>query len=115
MSQLTVIQWNVVLLNNGKYTIKSHGFDHFASCVYRADPGDNVRGREQGQQWVIKETRIKNQYMCVTDSDTYLVQSLIYAIVGLFSISPTDKTELFWGLPDGEMDTPVRNFLLSVK
>ena len=107
MSQLTALQWNVIQLNSGRYTIKSHGFDHFASCGYRADHGDNIQGRQQVQQLVIKETRIKTQYMCVTDSDTYLVQLLIYPIVGLFSISPSDATELYWGLPDGEMGTPV--------
>jgi len=77
-------KWNITLLNNKKYAIKSHGYSNFAICGHRADKGDNIRGRERQQQWAIKETRIKDRY----------------------TISPTD-VELFWGLADGEYDTPL--------
>ncbi|KAF8149322.1 hypothetical protein K438DRAFT_2027407 [Mycena galopus ATCC 62051] len=77
-------KWNVTLLNNKKYTIKNHGFSNFAACETRAESGACVNGRNCQQQWIIKETRIKGQ----------------------FTISPTDA-DLFWGLADGEMDTPI--------
>ncbi|KAJ7222608.1 hypothetical protein GGX14DRAFT_664430 [Mycena pura] len=77
-------RWNITLLNNKRYTIKSHGFANFAGCDTRAGPGDGLRGRQRNQQWIIKETRIKGQ----------------------FNISPTDA-DVFWGLADGEYDTPV--------
>jgi len=77
-------KWNVTLLNNKRYTIKNHGFTHFAGCDNRASKGDGVRGRERNQQWIIKESRVKGQY----------------------TISPTDA-DVFWGLEDGENDSPV--------
>ncbi|KIM88143.1 hypothetical protein PILCRDRAFT_85437 [Piloderma croceum F 1598] len=77
-------KWNVTLLNNRKFTIKNHGFDHFAGCETRPEKGDTVFGRERNKQWVIRETRIKGRY----------------------TISPTDG-DVFWGLPDGESETPI--------
>ncbi|KAF7372438.1 hypothetical protein MVEN_00105100 [Mycena venus] len=78
-------KWNITLLNNGKYTIKNHGFSSEASCEYRpAQEANLVGGRCTGKQWIIKETRTKDQ----------------------FTISPTDA-DLFWGLTDGEMKTPI--------
>ncbi|KAF8180686.1 hypothetical protein K438DRAFT_2170880, partial [Mycena galopus ATCC 62051] len=41
--------------------------------------------RRTDQQWIIKETRTPDY----------------------FTISPTDATDLFWGLPDREMKTPI--------
>jgi len=77
-------KWNITLLNNRKYHIKNHGFSNSAGCDNRAEKGDSVRGRGRNQQWIIKESRIRGQY----------------------TIAPTDA-DVFWGLVDGEMDTPI--------
>ncbi|KAJ7494861.1 hypothetical protein B0H11DRAFT_2227623 [Mycena galericulata] len=77
-------KWNVTLLNNKRYTIKNHGFSNFAACDTRAELGETVSGRSRTKQWAIKETRVKGQ----------------------FTISPTDA-DLFWGLADGELGTPL--------
>ncbi|KAJ7088264.1 hypothetical protein C8R44DRAFT_892805 [Mycena epipterygia] len=77
-------KWNVTLLNNKRYTIKNHGFSNFAACDTRPNLGDSVSGRSRNKQWIIKETRVRGQ----------------------FTIAPTDA-DLFWGLADGEISTPI--------
>ncbi|KAJ7494860.1 hypothetical protein B0H11DRAFT_920258 [Mycena galericulata] len=78
--------WNVIRLNNDNYTIKNLGFSRAASCETRPRSGDHLMGgHRHNQQWIIKETRTKDH----------------------FTISPTDATELFWSMPDGEMKTPI--------
>ncbi|KAJ7748399.1 hypothetical protein B0H16DRAFT_906633 [Mycena metata] len=76
--------WNFTLLTSKKYTINNYGFSHFASCETRPDSGASVCGGRRNQQWIIKETRVR----------------------GNFTISPTDAN-LFWGLTDSEVGTPI--------
>ncbi|KAF8160208.1 hypothetical protein K438DRAFT_2071330, partial [Mycena galopus ATCC 62051] len=54
------IQWNVTRLNNGKYTMKNHGFSSGASCEHRPIRDTNLVGdrRRTDQQWIIKETHL---------------------------------------------------------
>jgi len=78
-------KWNVTLLNNTKYSIKNHEFGYYPHCGTRASKGDVIQGKPNMQQLVIKDTRYKGQY----------------------TISPSDRTELFWGLEDEELGTPI--------
>jgi hypothetical protein len=78
-----ITQWNITLLNNKKYLIKNHGFASFAGCDTRAEKGDNIRGRQRNQQWIIKETRIKGQFTSVpqfpTTSSLWLISTKHFA------------------------------------
>ncbi|KAJ7093541.1 hypothetical protein C8R44DRAFT_396243 [Mycena epipterygia] len=79
-------KWNITLLTNMRYNIKNHGFSNSAGCGTRPEEDDSVSGRRtRDQQWIIKETRK----------------------TGWFTISPTDASDLYWGLDDGEIRTPV--------
>jgi len=78
------LRWNVVLLGNGKYNIQHQQTASYANCGHRARDGDEVVGRNNKQQFLIQETRVKNRY----------------------TISPTD-VQLCWGLPDDELGSGV--------
>ncbi|CCM01102.1 uncharacterized protein FIBRA_03150 [Fibroporia radiculosa] len=78
------IKWNIVQLGNGKYSIQNQSYASYANCGRRAALDAEVVGRNQQQQFMIQETRIRGRY----------------------TISPTDS-QLLWGLPDDELDTPV--------
>lgn len=77
-------KWNVVKLGNGKYTIQNQGHASFANCGSRAQLDAEITGRNNMQQFVITETRVRNR----------------------FTIAPTD-VQFCWGLPDDELGTPV--------
>ncbi|TDL15058.1 hypothetical protein BD410DRAFT_902791 [Rickenella mellea] len=77
-------KWNITLLGNGNYHLSNLRNSRNAGCVNRSQKGDGIFGTDRAKQFVIKETRVKNQ----------------------FTISPTDA-DLFWGLEDGEESTPI--------
>ncbi|TDL14464.1 hypothetical protein BD410DRAFT_903034 [Rickenella mellea] len=77
-------KWNITQLSNGHYNIQNYQNVSFASCGTRAEKGHRVVGRDNAKQWVLTETKIKNQYV----------------------ISPSDS-EVFWGLDNGEEHTPI--------
>jgi len=59
------IQWNVTRLNNKKYTLQNTHHGSFACSDYRAKQGDNIIGRTNKRQWVIKNTGVQSQYTSV--------------------------------------------------
>ena len=61
-----LIQWNVTLLKNNKYTIQNRDFANFACCEIRAKNEDSVNGRERSQQWNVKEMN-EEQYTWACD------------------------------------------------
>ena len=70
-----LIQWNVVLLSNGNYTIKNYGYSSYATCEFIAKPdvGHYIVGGDRQQQWKIIER--DNSYVCVyvCDYDHYFI------------------------------------------
>ncbi|KAH9923825.1 uncharacterized protein B0H18DRAFT_1120185 [Fomitopsis serialis] len=80
-----VMHWNVVRLGNGKYTVENVEQASYANAGPRSPAGGYVVGRGTSQQLAIQETRRKDVY----------------------TISPADRTLYFWGLEDGDEETPV--------
>ncbi|CCM01101.1 uncharacterized protein FIBRA_03149 [Fibroporia radiculosa] len=78
------VLWNIVQLGNGKYTFQNQTHASYASCGNRASLDAEIVGRDRPQQFAIQEGRVRGRY----------------------TISPTDSTNLCWGLPDDELDTP---------
>ncbi|KAE9383166.1 hypothetical protein BT96DRAFT_929974 [Gymnopus androsaceus JB14] len=77
-------KWNVIRLGNGKYNFQNVASGSYANTGSRPPVGTTVEGRPSPVQFVIQETRVKNQ----------------------FTISTTDS-RLYWGLVDDEHQTSV--------
>jgi hypothetical protein len=77
-------KWNVTLLNNGKYNLTNYQFATSATTMAGATAGDDILARPRVQQWVIKETATRGNYL----------------------ISPIGG-EYFWGLADDDEETPL--------
>jgi len=81
------IKWNVTLLSNKYYTIKSFVFatsEAFASAV--PSDGDAVVAKSDTTQWTIKETNIKGNYL----------------------ISPSVDNTLFWNVASAADKTKIK-------
>jgi hypothetical protein len=102
----SLVQWDVVLLNNKNYTIKNCGHASYANREPHPQPGETVFGGDRPQPWRIREMKIKGQYMYVSHFLFLLTIKLKQC-----SIFPTDA-RVYWGLTDGEIDSPVSNFSL---
>ncbi|KAK7680335.1 hypothetical protein QCA50_016575 [Cerrena zonata] len=79
-----VAKWNVIRLANGKYQLQNVGSANYANVLNRPPVGTTIEGRNTPTQWVIQETRAKDQ----------------------FTIATTDS-RLFWGLVDEEIGTSI--------
>ncbi|TDL21042.1 hypothetical protein BD410DRAFT_899108 [Rickenella mellea] len=78
--------WSILLLSNGKYTIKNIGTNDYATSPTRPASDDIILTKPSRQQWVIKETGFKGRHVIYTTAA---------------------NTDLFWGLADGELLTPI--------
>jgi len=78
-------KWDIMLLSNRKFTIRNYGHELFAHCGHRATTGGGVNSKGVLQQFVIKESRFRNKY----------------------TIAPSDNPDVFWGVPDDEIGTPL--------
>jgi hypothetical protein len=63
--RLSYRQWNIVLLSNGKYTIKSYATGLYANHEPNPKKGENVFGSTRAQNWKIKEMRTPGHYVYV--------------------------------------------------
>jgi hypothetical protein len=63
---LRQLQWEVVRLRNGRYSIQNVNHGSFANGGNRAIRGDNVEGRHRMQMWIIKETCFSGIYTYVS-------------------------------------------------
>ena len=107
-----LIQWNIVLLSNGNYTIKNEGYSSYATCevIAKPDMGNNIVGGDHQQQWKIVQERCN--YVCVlSDYDHFSI--LFNQYFGCeCRICPTKNEHVYWHLADGESGTPVRDHFL---
>jgi len=97
-----LIQWNVTLLNNRKFTIKNPALT-ILPAVRRAPRKETpsldesaINNGSSGRRGLKVDTR-------------RLIYSALHCwrlTLKFLSISPTDG-DVFWGLPDGESETPV--------
>ncbi|TDL21063.1 hypothetical protein BD410DRAFT_899111 [Rickenella mellea] len=81
-----VTVWSISRLDNSKYTIRNIATNDYAASVKFPTIEENLITTRNLHQWAIKETAVKGRYViCTTGA----------------------HIDLFWGLPDGELDTPV--------
>ncbi|TDL21066.1 hypothetical protein BD410DRAFT_829269 [Rickenella mellea] len=78
--------WSISRLDNDKYTIRNIETNDYAASQKYPAPEENIITRKNLHQWVIKETAVKGRYVICTTGT---------------------HVDLFWGLPDGELDTPI--------
>ena len=72
-----LIQWNIVLLSNGNYTIMNYGYSSYATCeiIDKPDVGHCIVGgnSDHQQQWKIIEHGNSYVYVYVCDYDHYFI------------------------------------------
>ena len=93
-----LIQWNVVLLSNGNYTIKNSGHSSYATCEFiaRPDVGNNIVGGDHEQQWKIVEDHA-NSYVCVYVCDYDHLFRLIHTLDVNVGFAPL-RTDMYIGI-----------------
>ena len=100
-----LIQWNVVRLSNGNYTIKNFGHSSYATCEFIAKPdvGNNIVGGNHQQQWKIVEER--GNYVCVlSDCDHFFI--LLNTLDVNIGFAP-QRTDMYIGIsPMGKVVLP---------
>lgn len=103
----TITQWDIEPSNGGYYSIQSH--DHGTLMVSSDVPrkGDNIYRYTDtfANLWEVKETTVTGHYTCVVNYIRFLMPAEYFKRP--LSISPSLGSNLFWGLADGEIDTPV--------
>ncbi|TDL21076.1 hypothetical protein BD410DRAFT_840796 [Rickenella mellea] len=78
--------WSISRLDNGKHTIRNIATNDYAASVKFPTIEENLITTRYLHQWAIKGTAVKGRYViCTTGA----------------------HIELFWGLTDGELNTPV--------
>ena len=61
-AMVVMTQWDLRLLHNSRYTLQNCAFSSYVSCEFGAEENDEVQARETKKDWVIKESRFKDEF-----------------------------------------------------
>ncbi|KLO13280.1 hypothetical protein SCHPADRAFT_890157 [Schizopora paradoxa] len=102
------VKWNVKLLDNGNYTIKSNKFptkEAFASA--KPSSGQIVVSKVDTTQWTITETNVEGKYLY----KYFLFPSHLLLLIEVFvlpRVNPVVDDTLYWNLENATSTTTVK-------